>query len=33
MTAGHSYGEFVALAAPAALDAEQLLLLSEAGVG
>ena len=30
MTAGHSYGEFVALAAAGGLDAEQLLLLSEA---
>ena len=30
MTAGHSYGEFAALAAAGALDAEQLLHLSEA---
>jgi acyl transferase domain-containing protein/NAD(P)H-dependent flavin oxidoreductase YrpB (nitropropane dioxygenase family)/NAD(P)-dependent dehydrogenase (short-subunit alcohol dehydrogenase family)/acyl carrier protein len=30
MTAGHSYGEFVALAAAGALDHEQLLILSEA---
>jgi acyl transferase domain-containing protein/NAD(P)H-dependent flavin oxidoreductase YrpB (nitropropane dioxygenase family) len=30
MTAGHSYGEFVALAAAGALDRQQLLILSEA---
>ena len=30
MTAGHSYGEFVALAAAGGLEAEQLLMLSEA---
>ena len=30
MTAGHSYGEFVALAAAGALDHDQLLVLSEA---
>jgi acyl transferase domain-containing protein/NAD(P)H-dependent flavin oxidoreductase YrpB (nitropropane dioxygenase family)/NAD(P)-dependent dehydrogenase (short-subunit alcohol dehydrogenase family) len=30
MTAGHSYGEFAALAAAGGIDAEQLLLISEA---
>jgi acyl transferase domain-containing protein/NAD(P)H-dependent flavin oxidoreductase YrpB (nitropropane dioxygenase family)/NADP-dependent 3-hydroxy acid dehydrogenase YdfG len=30
LTAGHSYGEFAALAAAGALDAEQLLAISEA---